>query len=298
MKRKWYPILAACTVLSLSSSVLAAERCDYVFGTPNINENDLIDLTNGRVIGEGYQLPRATKSILLGYIVPQNTFQTGVFIVKSRHKIVTQQRSAPAGSGNTITVERGRYTSPCSKRDIVAYSHDADVQRYIDYHFYGLRDPEPNRTLNLEFAHADVGIRESPNSWPLPASRACLNTRYDTIRAQFLYGDDRRVASAYETLSRQYSLFSGAFGTPSAYAAPPAYREYDSLKTMVIPYVKRPPNAPACFAFNLPIPANTVITEVMIVDADKAFASSGFDPQRSWTISPAPSPVRSVSIRR
>ena len=289
-ERKWASVLVGCLAILANSPIGAAERCDYVFRAPNIGDGAIIDLTNSMVVGPGYTLPTRARSISLGYIVPQTGYVTGVLIVKSRHKVVTSSRSNAA---NTISVERSGYTSPCSKGDVAAYSHDVDVERYIDYHFYGLRDSEQNRLLNLEFAHADVGPRQIPRAWPLPPRARCLNTRYGTIRVQFLYSDDRRVAYTLETLSRQYSLFSRAVGPSPAYAAPAAYREYDSLKTIVIPYVKRSAGARSCFAFKLPIPKDTVTTEVMIVDADQAFANSGIDPQQSWTLSwPPPGPVR------
>jgi hypothetical protein len=288
-ERSWGVVAVAAYLAAIpNSSSLAGNSCDYVFSTPNIKDGALINLNHTETLFNG------ERTISFGYVVPQSGYQTGVFIVKSQHKLASVNSSA---TQSTISLEREEYSSPCTGRVFRKYANNAvDSERYIDYYFYQLVDSEPNQTLNLDSANADVGFRQFKHSWR-PTSTGCLNTRHSTIRAQFLYGDDRRAASVSETLRRQYALFSGAVGTPAAYAAPPAYAGYSSLKTIVVPYAKNDPRARACFAFNLPLPRNTVATTVMIVDADQAFAHPDRDPQRSWTFTWKPRPARSTLNR-
>jgi hypothetical protein len=289
------PIAAGLAVFLTTSSVLAADQCAFLLSKYSLAERNLVNLgsigSNAIVPQNGYEFKQRLNSLSLGYVVPVTRYPTGVLIVKSRHTVLTTN-SAPVG-GNNIRVERRRYISPCSGKKIGPYGDDVRPERYIDYHFYGLDDSERDPARNLENAHADVGVRQFSQYWSLPARTGCLNTRYSTIRAQFLY-DDRRAAFTYETLGRQINLFSEATGTSPTYAAPSAYRQYESLNTQVIPY-QRTPNKPACFAFVVPIPANAVQTQVMIVDADDAFANSGIDPQKTWQFTwPAPI-LRSVA---
>jgi hypothetical protein len=299
--RKWIPVLAGLSVVVASSTVFSAQECNRFSVPASASENDLIDLALRSVVpAGGYQFKRHVSSVSFGYVVPRTAYPTGVLIVKSRHTVAG---TPGAGVKNAIAVERSSYKSPCSRHDIAEYSskpNGISVEKYRDYYFYGLPDEEANPHRNLDFAHADVGIRQFQDSWFFSRPReGCLDTRHRTIMPQFLYGDDRREATYLEVGQRQFSLFRQAVGPAQAYAAPPGYQEYESLKTMVIPYVRKALNMPACFAFNLPIPRNSEKTEIMVVDADEALANFGADPQRSWTLVwPSPVEPAYASIRR
>ena len=296
-------IVAVSIVLLGSPSVLSADRlrarCDELMAKYNAADRDLVSARPPHIFSGSYTYDRRpTAPLSLGYVVPTTQYSSGVFIVKSRHTILAT--SSGTTFGNSIRVERESYPSPCSKKQIDAYGDDVTAERYIDYHFYGLRDSTPGQN-NLDRAQADVGMRPNPSFWSLSAKERCLNTRDTAISVQFLYDDQqhdpsvRRAATVYETLQRQKALFSGAIGRKSPYDAPKQYFGYDVMKTEVIPY-QRVANTRRCYMFEVAIPPNAKTTEVMVVDADDA-AGGGRDPQNSLLINwsePASSYVASI----
>ncbi len=294
-------IVTVSIMLLGSPSVLSAERlrarCDELMAKYNAADRDFVSARPPHIFSGSYTYDRRPVAPLsLGYVVPTTKYPSGVFIVKSRHTILTTNQGPTFG--NSIRVDRERYHSTCSDKDIEAYGDDVSAQRYIDYHFYGLKDSTPGQN-NLNRAQADVGMRPNSSFLSLFAKERCLNTRDTAISVQFLFDDRqhdpsiRRAATGYETLQRQKTLFSD--DQKSSYDAPKQYLEYDVLKTEVIPY-QRVANTRRCYMFEVAIPPNAKTTEVMVIDADDAVAG-GADPQKSLLINwsePASSYVASI----
>lgn len=288
----------ALAVLLITGTVAQSSPiCDSALSIANSTQTDIVDLSKHATVQIVESRVRAL-SLNLGYIVPRSAFPTGAFVAKIRHQVVVTDRAGAAGAAGPIIIKLARegYTSPCTQESKQAYSRDVEAERYVDYHFYNLRDAEPNPQQNLENFHADVGLRPTQSYFTL-SKTVCFNTRDESVRYQFLYGDDIRTATVFEKASRQASLFSTPFGTSPTYAAPAGYREYSSIRTIITPYKKSSTDRDACFGLFVTIPPHAVSTEISIFDADRA-VQTPLNAQRKWTITWTDPPVATRVSRR
>jgi hypothetical protein len=287
----------ALAVLLITGAVAqAAPICELV---ANATQTDIVDLSKHATVQIVESRVRAPL-LNLGYIVPRSAFPTGAFVAKIRHQvIVTDRASAASAAGPTmIKLDRAQYESPCSPTHEIkqAYSHPVEAERYVDYHFYNLRDAEPDPQKNLENFHADVGMRPTQSYFTL-SKTSCFNTHDESVRYQFLYGDNIRTATVFEKASRQAALFSTPFGTSPTYAAPAGYREYTNIQTIIIPYKKSSTDRDACFGLFVAIPPHAASTEISIFDADQALQTP-LNAQRKWTITWTDPPIATRVSRR
>jgi hypothetical protein len=250
----------------------AAQMCNSALRNSKVKSGDvvLVGRRGVTVVGDSVSM-KAAGSIKIGYVVPERDQVSGALIIKLRHQAVATTSSAKA-----IQLSRESYISPCTQDQVASYSWAANNQTYVDYHKYGLRDPERNPAINIDTFHADVGPR---------AGRKCVRTSDSDIRGQFLFSadpDGRRVAGTWEILSRQRTKFVSS-GESAAFADPPDFNQFIEYQTAIIPY-KKPANKSVCVAFDVASYPNSLRTEIMIVDADDAIALGIVDPQKRRTI--------------
>lgn len=258
----------------------AVKTCSSLVQTHGNSHRQLFLLPSGAQFETGKSLKRQPLS--LAYIVPPHAYNSGVVILKVRHRVVT---TAPPTPSQRILMSRSAYKTPCAGKvnpDMLETSYSPDIAEYRNYHLYRMPGDEIDRV------HADLGNR--PKGWAGDSDNRCVSTSSWDIRPQLLFEDsisERRVIGVGEYFSnRVSSSMRAAQTTNTAEAAPIAYTDYRELSVRMIPY-RKPPNQPSCVNISVsPVPANANWTDVMIIDADDArYPRDPFvDPQKSWRV--------------
>jgi hypothetical protein len=178
---------------------------------------------------------------------------------------------------------REAHISACSNKQRREYDYRRDTNDYINYHRYNTYDEPEDRDQRMDRFHAEIGYRPYVLGF-----NACYRTNDAFMRTQFLYDESlyiRRGEGVRGRIAKVASNFRQASGpTESAQALPTAYSEYAGLRTIIVPY-RKTAGYRTCQTFSVTVPKNAMQTDVMIVNADDAFAyEREQDPQSSWHI--------------
>lgn len=281
MKYFIHATIGCLFAFSPTTGYSAVKTCSSLVQTHGNAHRQLFLLPSGTPLETGKSLKRQPLS--LAYIVPPHAYNSGVVILKVRHRVVTT--APPAAAPQRILMSRNAYRTPCAGKpvaEMLETSYSPDIAEYRNYHLYRMPGDEIDRV------HADLGNR--PKGWAGDSDNRCVSTSSWDIRPQLLFEDsisERRVIGVGEYFSnRVSSSLRAAQATDTAVAAPVAYADYRELAVRIIPYRKQQ-NQPSCVNVSVsPVPAGANWTDLMIIDADDArYPRDPFmDPQKSWRV--------------